>query len=55
MAVGGAAGILAGCLVSPAQAATAEEAPAAVACPADLAEKATCYSGQDSHLSLIHI
>ncbi|MFF4068260.1 hypothetical protein [[Kitasatospora] papulosa] len=49
VAVGGAAGILAGCLVSPAQAATAEEAPAAVACPADLAEKATCYSGQDSH------
>lgn len=46
-----AAGLLAGSLVAPASAAATDgsaPAPTPVACPADVAGKATCYSGQDA-------
>ncbi|WP_406152118.1 hypothetical protein [Streptomyces sp. NBC_01012] len=43
------AGILAAGLIGPAQSSAAAGAPDAIPCPGDLAAKATCYSGQDSH------
>ncbi|MEU0134556.1 hypothetical protein ABZ172_11045 [Streptomyces sp. NPDC006296] len=49
MAAGGVAGILAACLLGPAQASAAAATPVEAPCPADLRGKATCYSGQDSH------
>ncbi|MGW0787766.1 hypothetical protein ACWD04_05830 [Streptomyces sp. NPDC002911] len=43
------AGVLAVGLVGPAQPSAAAVAPATAPCPEDLATKATCYTGQDSH------
>ncbi|MFE4454195.1 hypothetical protein [Streptomyces sp. NPDC056796] len=49
MAAACAAGVFAASLVGPAQPAAAAGAPATAPCPAELAAKATCYTGQDSH------
>lgn len=49
MTAGCVAGILTAGLIGPAQSSAAAGAPGAVPCPGDLAAKATCYSGQDSH------